>query len=179
MEIALGQRPEMLTSTVAGATRALEVDGGEDGLPESGFDEMQRDLNRPSPEIMPCVPCVGGGSGGPGGGSQNLNPSGEDPLDEVKSGLPTLDIDLSSSWGVPEGLELVGVYLQVGREVYRFSDSENTTLLGDIALGVVDRLEIADLPRGWRFRPAALVWALRLEDQADSFYSSTPVLIHD
>lgn len=179
---ALGERPEVCERAAGAEHRELAVDGLARFLPELTLADVQADLSHPAPDSRPCVPChtngddggddgTGTGEGTTGSGGSLTSPGGKS--------ASALAIDLADSHALPRELELAGVYLQVGAAVYRFSDSENATLLGDLALGQIDELILVNVPANIFEEPVALVFALRLEGDGRVFRSSTPVLVHD
>ena len=182
---ALGRRPA--TSATAEET-VVAVEGlALRPLPTITVSEAQARFHRPLPECLTCVPCVVGGSGdGDGNGPQQApsdDPTSSPVLLTLAGGVRLdgrLEIDLSGSGGVPPEVDLLGVYLQVGRLTFRFSDSENTTLRGELALGRVERLVIQGLPVTIGDAPVSLVYKLRFTDDPDTlFRGSTPILVHD
>ena len=180
---ALGERPEVCDRSDddvrrrAGLLR-IEVDGPAAPVPELTLAELQVDLSRPAPDSRPCVPCHDGGDDD----DDPENPYGDDDptltLPESESGRE-LVIDMASSQALPREHELTGLYLQVGTALYRFSDSEQPALLGDLALGRVGRLTVGNAPSEVDEEPVSLVYALRLAGDGRVFRSSTPVLVHD
>jgi hypothetical protein len=80
--------------------------------------------NGPLPGVDPCVPCEGGGR-------------------RAAEGAETVVIDLSSSGSLPDGMELLAVWLRVGKQVYGFDRSRDPDLLASVATGKLDRLVLS------------------------------------
>ncbi len=85
--------------------------------------------NGPQPGVCPCVPCGGGGNGGYG------QPG-------ATGGSDTVLINLSSSVGLPSGVDLIRVFLRVGKAIYAFDRSGDQDLLAAIAAGGVRGLAL-------------------------------------
>ncbi len=82
--------------------------------------------NEPQPGVDLCVPCRGnGGSGG--------------FLDSPE----TLGLDLSASGVLPAQMELVAVFLRVGKAVYGFEGSRDPAMLAAIAAGDLGRITLS------------------------------------
>jgi|GEM_PF-5571616 len=80
--------------------------------------------NGPLPGVDPCVPCEGGGR-------------------RAAEGAETVVLDLSSSGSLPSGMELIAVWLRVGKQVYAFDRSRDPDLLASIATGKLDSLALS------------------------------------
>jgi len=76
------------------------------------------DGDTPQPGVDPCVSCSGNGVRG----------------GELES-LDAVLIDLSASEGLPPGMDLVAVFLRVGKDVYAFDGSREPALLAAMAAG--------------------------------------------
>jgi hypothetical protein len=83
--------------------------------------------NGPQPGVCPCVPCGGGGGYGQQAGTE---------------GADTVLINLSSSVGLPSQMELIRVFLRVGKSIYAFDRSGDQDLLAAIAAGGVRGLAL-------------------------------------
>jgi hypothetical protein len=117
---ALGDEPkaDKLTLTLTGSAPPLPPDS-----------VLYADAgNDPQPGVDLCVPCRG--NGGPGGG-----------LDRGS----TLLLDLSASGGVPPQMDLVAVFLGVGKAVYSFDGSRDPAVLAAIAAGALPRIALAGI----------------------------------
>lgn len=182
IQTAVGARPEVCGGELPADGLLLEVAGPLAEVPRLTLAEVQAHLSRPAPDSRPCVPCHGSGGGGDngGGGSAGTGTIGDGPGPLAPRAMSdsVLTVDLSASRGVPGELELLGIYLQVGRRVFRFSDSENPTLLGELALGSVERLTLSRLPRRPGV-PLAFVFSLRLRAGGLAFRTTTPILVHE
>jgi hypothetical protein len=77
--------------------------------------------NGPLPGVDPCVPCEGTGRG-------------------AVEAPQTVAVDLSSSGSLPDGMELIAVWLRVGKDLYGFDRSRDPDLLASIATGKLDSL---------------------------------------
>jgi hypothetical protein len=84
--------------------------------------------NDPQPGVNLCVPCRGNGD--PGG---------------VLDDPGTLLLDLSRSEGLPPQMDLVGVFLRVGKAAYRFDASCDPAVLAPIAAGALPQIALAGL----------------------------------
>ena len=171
---ALGERPEVCEAMARRSreVRRLDVLDIATDVPERTLAEIRPGLSHPMPESRPCVPCHGSGGGGD-------NSSGGEVWWPSAGGKATveLSVDLSASEGIGPGLELLGLFLEVDGRLLRFSDSENRTLLGEIALGRIDQLRLHDVPDPTG--AASLVFVLRLTKDGPVFRSSSPILIHE
>jgi hypothetical protein len=85
--------------------------------------------NGPQPGIDPCVPC---NPGPPGGAGAQGNGGG-------------VTLDLSSSGGLPAGMELTAVYLRVGWSVYSFPESGQESLLAPLQTGSLGNLTFSGI----------------------------------
>ena len=85
--------------------------------------------NGPQPGIDPCVPC----NPGPPGGAEAQGNGGDAIL------------DLSSSGGLPTGMELTAVYLRVGWSVYSFPESGQEALLAPLQTGSLGSLTFSGI----------------------------------
>ncbi len=84
--------------------------------------------NDPQPGVNLCVPCRGNGD--PGG---------------ILDDPGTLLLDLSRSQGLPPQMELIGVFLRVGKAAYMFDASCDPAVLAPIAAGALPQLALAGL----------------------------------
>lgn len=176
LDTALGGWSPARAEDLARTVRRVNVERRIYQGPSPTLTEAQADRNRPMPEPEPCIPCMISGTGGD---------EEKDPPPDGGEGMTVIDpkrasvveIDLSSSRGFPAGYDVVGLYLEVGDATYRFSDSENTSLLGELLLGEIDVLEIGRAPASLADEPVALVYALRFADHEAVFHTSTPILV--
>jgi hypothetical protein len=81
----------------------------------------------PQPGVDPCVPCGGG------------------PPARLAANSEDLTIDLSSSGGLPAQMDLVAVFLRVGKEIYCFEGSRDPSVLAALAAGTVDSLTLSEI----------------------------------
>jgi hypothetical protein len=82
------------------------------------------DGNGPLPGVDPCVPCEGTGRG-------------------AAAAPESVVLDLSSSGSLPDGMELIAVWLRVGKELYAFDRSRDPDLLALVAAGKLDSLTLS------------------------------------
>jgi hypothetical protein len=163
LERALGYHPQICNgSLVASSQRTVRVATSYDDLPSKTMDDVRALLNRPTPDSRPCVPC----HGVQGDGTASL------------SDATSMTINMSESDGFPPDVELLGLYLDVDGDVYRFSDSRNTMLLADLQDGLVDTLYVEVVPPAIEDKSVSLVYELRFVDEAETFTTSIPVNWH-
>jgi hypothetical protein len=82
----------------------------------------------PQPGVDPCVPCRG--IGDPGG---------------MPEAPDTVLVDLSYSGALPPQMELLGVWLRVGKAVYAFEESRDPGLLAAVAAGTLEGLALTEV----------------------------------
>jgi hypothetical protein len=85
----------------------------------------------PQPGVDPCVPC----SGGP-------------PERDVEDGGEDLTLDLSSSGALPPQMELVCLFLRIGKAVYAFEGSCDPTVIAPFAAGNLTSLTFSAIDGG-------------------------------
>jgi hypothetical protein len=84
------------------------------------------DGNGPQPGIIQCVPCQGEGMPGDAGGSMVV-------------------LDLSSSQALPRQMELLGIFLRVGKSLYAFDRSRDPVVLAAMAAGTLQGLALSEV----------------------------------
>jgi hypothetical protein len=114
LERALGAVP-MARPSQPGAV--LELTGPAPPMPDLPV-LYADDGDSPLPGVDPCVSCSGNGVRG----------------GELES-LDAVLVDLSASQGLPPGMDLVAVFLRVGKDVYAFDTSREPALLAAMAAG--------------------------------------------
>ena len=119
-------------------------------LPTDSADELAADRNLPLPNTRPCVPCHG-----------RVDDDG-------------LEIDLSSSDGLPTGWDLDALYLMIGSSYYQISDS---TVLADFVDGDLVALYLEDVGSITAGTPVALVYDIGI-GTSDEFWDATPIHMH-
>jgi hypothetical protein len=118
--------------------------------------------NDPQPGVCPCVPCGPGGGGG-------LGPQA------TAKGSGTVVLDLSSSQPLPSNMELIRVFLRVGKTVYAFDRSGYQEVLAPIAAGSAGSLVLTGLDG---LLPAGQQPSLVLEIYVDglgSYWHEVPI----
>lgn len=125
LDRAMGSLPAALKPQGEDAT--LRLTGPAPTLPERSV-LYADDGNSPQPGVRPCLPCIGEGS----------------PEGTPESAGKVL-VDLSFSSALPSQMELVAVFLRVGRAVYAFDGSRDPALLAAIAAGQLESLAFSEV----------------------------------
>ncbi len=173
LKTSLGWRPESCPALEYRALHQLTVSSPAPTLPSLTFDDLQSLASHPCPESRPCVPChdlPGDPDGNPlmtaatkATGFEDSDDAGV-PSPPSPPISPPILIDLTESHGIDtKAYDLMGIYLQVGDNVYSFSDSNNSRLLEDLELGKVSSLEITNPPVGFATDQGHLVFQLSVK----------------
>ena len=125
LDRAMGAWPAALEPRGEDAT--LRLTGPAPTLPERSV-LYAEDGNGPQPGVRPCLPC--GGEGSPEGMPESPG---------------TVLVDLSFSSALPSQMELVAVFLRVGKAVYAFDGSREPSLLAAMAAGELESLAFSEV----------------------------------